>query len=131
MKDKIIELLHSLENEEALKIMSEILDEEFDLKFASKIVLNGYEPYLTKDNLIEHQYGEGNEECGFVDLNSVLKLAEEVLNCDEEYGDVEFQYFVRYETEEEKEEEGHSDIDWLTRDTSVDIKDLNIQFEIH
>lgn len=131
MKDKIIELLHGLENEDALAIISEILKEEFDLEFASKIVLNGYEPCITKESLNEYLYSEGNEEKGCIELSPILKLAEEILNLDDEYGDVEFEYFVRFENEEEaKEAEHDNDCMWLTKNNDVEIKDLKLQFNM-
>jgi|GEM_PF-2375358 len=131
MKDKIIELLHGLENEDALAIISEVLAEEFDLQFASKIVLNGYEPCITKDSLNECLYSEGNEEKGCIELSPILKLAEEILNLDDEYGDVEFEYFVRFENEEEaKEAEHDNDCMWLVKNNDVEIKDLKLQFDM-
>ena len=131
MRDKIMEMLNTLSNEDALKVMSEILDKEFDLEFASKIVLNGYEPCITQDSLLEYLYSEGNEEKGCIELNPILKLAEEILDLDDEYGDVEFEHFVRFETEEEaKEAEHDNDCMWLTKNNDVEIKDLKLQFNM-
>ena len=91
------------------------------------------EPDLTKSLLEDNMYCEGNEEAGFIPLSHLLDSIAEVINCDNSNyynDDIKFQYFVRRETEEEMEEEGHGDsIDWYTVDENIDIEKLNIQFE--
>ena len=131
MIDKIRKILNEADRETVLAILSELTD-DYDLPTASSLIKKDCEPHLNKALLTEHQYSEGNEEAGYLDLSVVLGFVEEILNCDErEYGDVEFQYFVRPETEEEIKEQGHDDgVIWFTEDEGVAIKDLLIQFEM-
>ena len=132
LESKISKLIESVENEDVLKIFSNILNEEFGLRDLSKLVECGWESGLTKENLLEYQYSEGNEECGCIELSTVLNFAEEVLDCcDDEYGSVDFQYFVRKETEKEAEESEHSDdVEYLTKNEIAEIKDLQLQFRM-
>jgi len=132
MIDKIRELLDTIPREEALKILAEIVDYDYELPLASSLIKKDCDPYLDKEQLIGNQYGEGNENAGYLDLSTVLEFVEEVLNCDDSnFGGVEFQHFVRPETEEETEEAEHDkNVIWFTEDTSIDMDKLLIQFEI-
>ena len=133
LEGEISKLIEGVENEDVLRIFGNILNEEFGLKDLSKLVECGWEAGLTKENLIEYQYSEGNEECGCIELSTVLNFAEEVLDCcNDEYGDVDFQYFVRDENDKERKEAEHdkNDCIWLTKNNDVEIKDLKLQFEM-
>lgn len=134
-RETVENLLENVEKElgreDALKILSSIV-KEHDLYTASNLIEKDCEPFLTKSVLIDNQYTEGNEEAGYIDLVMALECVEEVLNCDDsEYGDVKFQYFVRAETDEEAKENEHDDrCIWYVKDERVEIKDLQIQFEM-
>ena len=132
MIEKIRKILDTVPREEALKILAEIITDDYELSVAGHMIKKDCEPYLSKEDFLEHQYSEGNEEAGFIDLVDILGFVEEIVNCqDENYGDIEFQYFVREETEEELEEEGHDkNVTWFTEDESIDMKKLQIQFEM-
>lgn len=125
------EIEMSLGRKEMLNVLATLVEDN-DLRTASNLIRKDCEPYLDKSQLVENQYSEGNEEAGYIELATALEFVEEVLNCDDsEYGDVEFQYFVRLETEEEIEENGRDkNVIWFTKDDKVKIEDLQIQFEM-
>lgn len=134
--NKIQELLLETDSKlgdiKSLQILSSIV-RDYDLQTASNLIKMDCEPDLTKSLLEDNMYCEGNEEAGFIPLSHLLDSIAEVINCDNSNyynDDIKFQYFVRRETEEEMEEEGHGDsIDWYTVDENIDIEKLNIQFE--
>lgn len=134
--NKIQELLLETDSKlgymESLAILSSIV-RDYDLETASNLIKMDCEPCLTKSILDNYMYSEGNEEAGFMPLSDLLSSVEEIINCDENnyyHDEVKFQYFVREETPEEMEENGHSGyVDWYTVDENVDIEKLNIQFE--
>lgn len=129
--EKIIdELADKLGRKETLRLLSTLVD-SYDLRTASNLLLKDCEPHLDKALLAENQYSEGNEDAGYINLTTALGFLEEVLNCDDEYGNVRFQYFVRPETDEEAKENGHNDnCIWWVEDTRVKLEDLEIQFEM-
>lgn len=131
IKEQVSILLDLTNRKQALKILGEILDEDYDLMVASNIVKTDCEVSLNKQMFEEHFYSEGNEEAGFIRLKEILDAVEEIVNLDDYISDdIHFEYFVRTETEEESEEEGHTDeIEWWTGDESIDIDKVYIQFE--
>lgn len=133
MKEKIIEILENFDRKDALKILSEILDEEYDLRTASNLVKSDCEPDLTKEIFDDNFYNEGNEDAGYIPLKKLINSVTETINCDidSDFGDINFTCFVRLETEEEKNERSHNDgIAWWTGDENTKIENLNIQFEL-
>lgn len=133
IKEQVSILLDLTDRKQALKILGEILDEDYDLMVASNIVKADCETSLNKRMFEEHFYSEGNEQAGYIKLKEILDAVEEVINLDDDCdicGDISFEYFVRPETLEESEDEGHTDdIEWMSADGSVDINKLLIQFE--
>ena len=129
--DQIVEILEKLNRKQALQILSEILHKEYDLYTTSKMVENDCEPYLNKRMFEDLFFDEGNEEGGFVKLKDILEAVEEIVNCDDYLNrSINFTYFVRPETEEESEENGHSSsVEWWTKDDRVSIDELYIGFE--
>ncbi len=132
--EKMEEVLEEIEDKLGKKYCLQLLASlvgNYDLDTASNLVKNDCEPSINKATLADNRYSEGNEEAGYIDLSSVLGFVEEILNCDDSERDVEFQYFVRPETEEESKEEGHSrDILWFKEDDVAKIEDLQIQYEM-
>jgi len=131
IKEQVSILLDLTNRKQALKILGEILDEDYDLRVASNIVKADCETSLDKRMFEEHFYSEGNEQAGYIKLKEILDAVEEVINLDDYIdGDIHFEYFVRPETLEESEDEGHTDeIEWMVADGSIEINDLLIQFE--
>jgi len=131
IKDNISMLLEETNRKQALRILGEILDEDYDLSVASNIVKADCEPDLNKRMFEECFYSEGNEGAGHIKLKDILNAVEEIVNLDDYISeDICFEYFVRPETEEESEDEGRNDgIEWWTRDKSIDINKLYVQFE--
>jgi hypothetical protein len=112
----------------SLEVLSSILS-NFDLDTAANLVKANCEPFITKNYFEDIHFDKGNEEAGFVSLISLLNDIETVLNCDDSSSDIHFTNFIRLETDEEKEEEGHSlDVEWLTMDERLDINEAIIQF---
>ena len=133
---KINDLLTETDNKlgrmQSLEMLSSIV-RDYDLSVASNLIKMDCESDLTKSLLEGYMYSEGNKEAGFIPLLHLLASIAEIINCDNNnyYNDnIKFQYFVRPETEDEMEEEGHSDfVEWYTADENIDIEKLNIQFE--
>ncbi|GBF35426.1 hypothetical protein DCCM_4553 [Desulfocucumis palustris] len=74
-------------------------------------------------------YDEGDESSGHVSLGDVLEFAEDILTKSSNYN-ISFSHFVRPETDEEREENGHTAVDtWYTEDERTKIGDLELQFE--
>lgn len=132
IQELLLETDSKLGDMESLQILSSIV-RNYDLQTASNLIKMDCEPDLTKSLLEGYMYSEGNEEAGFIPLSHLLDSIAEVINCDNNNyynDDIKFQYFVRPETEDEMEEEGHSDfVEWYTADENIDIEKLNIQFE--
>lgn len=130
-KDEITDALEALDRKTALKIIGEILDEDYDLSVASNIVKADCESSLNKLMFEEHFYSEGNEEAGFIRLKEILDAVEEIVNLDDYIsGNINFEYFIRPETEDEAEIEGHTDeIEWWIGDESIDIDKVYVQFQ--
>jgi len=130
IKEQINSVLDTLNRKTALKIIGEIL-EEYDLKTASNIVKADCDVMLHKQMFEENFYSEGNEEAGFIRLKEILDAVEEIINLDDYISDnIHFEYFVKPMTDEEAEDEGHSDgVEWWTKDESIDIDKVYIQFE--
>jgi len=128
---QIVEILNTLDRKESLQLLSDILDKEFDLKTASNIIKEDCEPYLRKLMFEDNFYDEGNEDNGFIELKTILKAVEEIVNCDDYLsGNINFAHFVRPETEEESKENGHGNsVDWWCKDDTLDINKLYIGFE--
>lgn len=114
---------------ESLSILSKIL-KDYDLDTAANLVRENCEPSICKWAFEDKHYDEGNEEAGFIELSTILNDYEKILNCDDSGSDIHFKKFIRYETDEEKEEEGHSsDITWFTEDERRSIEDTYLEFE--
>jgi len=132
LKEQISDMLVSLNRKEALKLLGEILDEDYDLPTASNIVKADCDSPLNKMMFEECHYSEGNEEAGFIKLKDILDAVEEIVNLDDYVNeDIVFEYFVRPETEEESEiEERHdSGVEWWVADEKIDIDKAYIQFD--
>jgi len=131
LKEEISDMLVPLNRKEALKLLGEILDEDYDLETASNIVKADCESSLNKRMFEDLHYSEGNEEAGFVRLKEILDAVEEMVNLDDYISDdIHFEYFIRPETVEEAEIEGHSDeIEWWVGDERIDIDKVYIQFD--
>lgn len=133
IKDNICMLLEETNRKQALKILSEILDEDYDLSVASDIVKADCELTLNKMMFEDCFCSKGNESLGIIKLKTILNAVEEIVNLDDYISDkIEFEYFVRPETEEESEENDHSDydgIEWWTRNESIDIEKVYVQFQ--
>lgn len=131
IKEQVSILLDLTNRKQALKILGEILDEDYDLAVASNIVKADLEPSLDKRMFEECFYAEGNEEAGFIKIKEVLNAAEEIINLDDYISDdIHFEYFVRPMTLEEIEDEGRTDdIEWWTGDEKIDIDKVYIQFD--
>lgn len=130
---KIWNILDEYEKENGqdsgLQLLSDIL-RDYDLDTAANLVKANCEPFLTKNCYEDKHFNEGNEEAGFVSLRELLTDIETILNCDDYSSDIHFSNFIRLETDEEKEEEGHDlDIEWFTTDERLDVKEAIIQFE--
>ena len=132
LKEQISDMLVPLNRKEALKLLGELLDEDYDLSVASNIVKADCEPDLNKRMFEECFYSEGNEGAGFIRLKEILDAVEEIVNLDDYISeDIVFEYFVRPETEEESEiEERHdSGVEWWVVDEKIDIDKVYIQFD--
>jgi len=131
--NKIQDLLQAVDDElgekESLSILSSILN-DYDLQTAAMLVKADCDPCILERCYEDKHFDEGNEEAGFVSLSEILSDMEEILNCDDSLPDIHFTKFLKLETAEEKEEEGHSqDVEWFTEDESHNIKDTYIGFE--
>jgi len=129
--NQIVEILEKLDRKEALQILGNILDKEYDLRTASNIVKEDCESSLNKITFEDMFFDEGDEDKGFIKLKDILKAAEEIVNCDDYLRrSINFTYFVRPETEEESEENGHSSsVEWWCKDDRVNIDELYVGFE--
>jgi len=130
IKEQINSALDLLNRKTALKMLGEIL-REYDLITASNLVKTDCEPYLHKLMFEDCFYSEGREDTGFIKLTNILNIVEEVVNLDDYMSEkIKFEYFVRPETDEEIEENGHSTgVEWWTKDEDVSLNDLYIQFQ--
>lgn len=129
--EKSLEVIENELGRKSVLDMLAYLVKEQELNTASNLIKKDCEPFIDKGCLAEHRYDEGNEDAGYIDLSSILNYAEEILNCDDEYGDVKFEYFVRPENQDEAEENKHNDsVTWFVKDESVKIKDLQVQYEM-
>jgi len=129
--NQIVKILDTLDRKQVLQILGDILDKEYDLNTASNIVKEDCESSLNKIIFEDMTYDEGNETGGFIKLRDILEAVEEIINCDDYLsGSINFTYFVRPETEDESEENGHgSDVEWWCKDDRVSIDDLYVGFE--
>jgi hypothetical protein len=132
LANKILNLLVDTDNKTALNALSQVV-REFDLHVASNLIENDLEPsFMTKGSLEECFYSEGNEESGHVNLTAILKVFEQVINCDDTENDIRFEEnLVRRYSQEELEEEGKNGdgITWYKRDETQTIKGILIGFE--
>lgn len=111
----------------SLSILADIL-KDYDLSTASNMVRHNCDPNIAK-NCLDY-FDEGNEDSGFINLSSIISDYEEILNCDDSNGDVKIRHAIRLETDEEKEENGHNnDVEWFTKDESINIKKIILEFE--
>lgn len=125
----LLDIDNKLGSKESLLMLSSIL-KDYDLGTASNLVKANCEPDVCKWVFEDRHFDEGNEEAGFVSLKSILSDYEKILNCDDSNSGIHFTEFVRLETDEEKEENGHSlNVEWFTADESHLIKDTYIGFE--
>jgi len=128
--NQIVGILEKLNRKQALQILGELLDKEYDLCTVSNMVKEDCESVLNKMMFEDMTYDEGNETSGFVKLKDILEAVEEIINCDDYLSrSINFTYFVRPETEE-SEENGHSSgVEWWTKDDRVSINELYVGFE--
>jgi len=133
IKEQVSILLDLTNRKTTLKLLGEILDEDYDLKTASNLVKADCNSSLNKMMFEECYYSEGNEEAGFIRLKDILDAVEEIVNLDDynRVEDIHFEYFVRPETDEESEIEGRHDsgIEWWVADERVDIDKIYVQFD--
>ena len=131
--NQMTNILSKLDRKEALNIIGEILDKEYDLSTASNMVKQDCDSNLNKLMFDDMFYEEGNEDEGFIGLRIILNAVEEIVNCDDSISaDINFTCFVRPENEDEKIENSHDDddsVEWWTIDESVDIDNLYVHFE--
>jgi len=129
----ITKILAKLDRNEALKLIGEILDKEYDLSTVSNMVKEDCNSILNKLMFDDIFYEEGNEDEGFIGLRTILDAVEEMVNCDDSISsDIEFNCFVRPETEDEKIKNGHDDddsVEWWIKDEFVDIDNLYVHFK--
>ena len=129
--DQIVEILEKLNRKQALQILGDILYKEYDLNTVSNIVKEDCDSALNKLTFEDLFFDEGSEECGFIKLRDILEAVEEIVNCDDYLSrNIDFTHFVRPETEDENEENGHSNnVEWWTKDDRVSIDELYVGFE--
>ena len=129
--NQIVEILDTLDRKQALQLLGDILDKEFDLRTASNIVREDCDSSLNKIMFEDRFYDEGSEEAGFIKLRDILEAVEDIVNCDDYLSrSINFTNFVRLETEEESEENCHSSgVEWWIKDDTLDIDRLYIGFE--
>lgn len=132
LANKILDLLNDTDNKKALNALSQVV-REFDLHVAANLIENDLEPsFLTKGSFEELWYSEGNEQDGHIRLNTILKVWEQVLNCDKEESDMRFEkHLVRKYTQEELEEDGKTGdgIEWYKRDENKTTEGIFVGFE--
>jgi len=128
---QIVEILDTLDRKQALQLLGDILDKEYDLCTASNIVKEDCDSSLNKLLIEDMCYDEGDETGGFIKLRDILEAVEDIVNCDDYLSrSINLNHFVRRETEKESEENGHSDgVEWWTKDDRVDIDELYVGFE--
>lgn len=128
----ILKLLDKKNNEECFEILAEVL-RECDFPMIAQLVKNEWDSF-SKACLVDDLYSEGDENAGVVSLRSLLNVVEGILKADnDDYicGDISFSDAVRLETDEEKEENGHDNgINWYTKDESVNIDEIKIEFNV-
>lgn len=127
IEDMLEKVEDNLDINDCLKILSTLI-KNYDLDTAANLVEHNYEPYLTKGYLEDRFFDEGNEESGYMELSTILETVEKIINCDDYSNDIKFSSFIRLETDEEKEENEHSQsVEWFTTDDSIDFNKY-IQF---
>jgi len=131
--NQITNILEKLDRKEALNIIGEILDKEYDLRTASNMIKQDCDSNLNKLMFDDMFYEEGNENEGYVGLRTILDAVEKIVNCDDSISaDIKFNCFVRPENEDEKIESGHDDddsVEWWTVDDRVNIDNLYVHFK--
>jgi len=129
----ITKILAKLDRKDALQLIGEILDKEYNLSTASNMVKQDCDSNLNKLMFDDMFYEEGNENEGYVELRTILDAVEEIINCDDSVNtDIKFTCFVRPEDEDEKIENGHDSDDsveyWIV-DDRVNIDELYVHFK--
>ena len=131
--NQIINILSNLNRKEALNILGEILHKEYDLYTVSNMVKEDCDSTLNKSMFEDLLFDEGNEDTGFIELKTILDAVEEIVNCDDSISaDINFNCFVRPETEDEKIEnsdDSDDSIEWWTVDDRVSIDNLYVHFK--
>ena len=129
----ITKILAKLDRKDALQLIGEILDKEYDLSTASNMVKQDCDSNLNKLMFDDMFYEEGNEDEGFIGLRIILNAVEEIVNCDDSISaDINFNCFVRPEDEDEKIENGHDNddsVEYWTVDDRVSIDNLYVHFK--
>jgi hypothetical protein len=126
LEELLSEIDDKLGRKSSLDILASILN-DYGLDFLSSLVKADYEPSITNRWLQEDcSYDEGNDEAGHIGLSNIFEFVEEILNkADEERLLKLGNRFVRLETPEEMEEEGHSNsVIWYKEDEEIDLKKL-------
>ena len=131
--NQITNILSNLDRKEALNIIGEILDKEYDLSTVSNMVKQDCDSSLNKLMFEDLFFEEGNDDEGFIGLRTILNAVEEIVNCDDSISaDINFNCFVRPETEDEKIEnsdDSDDSIEWWTVDDRVSIDNLYVHFK--
>jgi len=131
--NQITNILSNLDRKEALNIIGEILDKEYDLSTVSNMVKQDCDSSLNKLMFEDLFFEEGNDDEGFIGLRTILDAVEEIVNCDDSISaDINFTCFVRPENEDEKIENGHDDddgVEYWTVDDRVSIDNLYVHFK--
>ena len=124
--EKVLEPIAIANFGDLLKVIGEFLI-RYDLEFLGNLVKAEYEPTITAQGLsAECCYDEGNEQAGHIQLKTIFEFVEDILNtADDEYSFKFDNETVRLETDEEMEEESHSEnVNWYTTDEEIDLKKL-------
>jgi len=131
--NQITTILSKLDRKQALQLLSEILHKEYDLRTVSNMVKEDCDSTLNKLMFEDLFFEEGNDDEGFIGLRTILNAVEEIVNCDDSISaDINFNCFVRPETEDEKIEnsdDSDDSIEWWTVDDRVSIDNLYVHFK--
>ena len=131
--NQITTILSKLDRKQALQLLSEILHKEYDLRTVSNMVKEDCDSTLNKLMFEDLFFEEGNDDEGFIGLRTILDAVEEIVNCDDSISaDINFNCFVRPETEDEKIEnsdDSDDSIEWWTVDDRVSIDNLYVHFK--
>jgi hypothetical protein len=129
-EEKIWNILEGLNRKDTLTVLADVIGYLGDLDFVAKFVIEDFEPDLTTEMMYKNYgYAEGNDTARHIPLSDILAFVENIFTKSSNYN-ISFNGFVRPETDEEREENGHRNVDaWYTFDESIKVNDLELQFE--